>query len=260
MTDRPQSKLRSRLKELYYGTSRNAVRFQARWLIFDVILITFFLVAPFIERGAAFLAIDYLIAAILASDLIARGWAYGDLQRWLRRPLVWADLAVLLSLIVPAYAANLGFLRALRAYSLIHGNAFWRVVGQGRWSNTRAADTTKALVNLAIFIFMMSSLVHSAFAARVPSIRSFMDSLYFTVATLTTTGYGDIVLPGAGGRILSIFIMIGGVSLFFRLVQVTMRASKVRYPCPSCGLLRHEPDAVHCKACGAMLKIAHEND
>lgn len=87
-----------------------------------------------------------------------------------------------------------------------------------------------------------------------------MDSLYFTVTTLTTTGYGDIVLPGAGGRLLSIVIMIGGVSLFFRLVQVTMRTPKVRFDCKSCGLQRHEADAVHCKACGAPLRISHDND
>jgi voltage-gated potassium channel len=80
------------------------------------------------------------------------------------------------------------------------------------------------------------------------------------IRNLSTNGYGDIVLPGAWGKILSILIMIGGVSLFIRLVQVTMRASKVRHPCPECGLLRHDPDAIHCKACGARVRIPHDND
>lgn len=260
MTAHSGSLFRRRLRELYFGTSRPAVRFQSAWLVFDIILVVFFLTAPFVERGNAFLAADYTIAVILALDLAARAWAFHDLKRWLRRPLVWADLAVLVSLVVPAYAANLGFLRALRAYSLIHGNAFWRVIGGGRWVDTETADTAKAIVNLGVFVFMMSSLVHSAFAARVPTLQSFMDSLYFTVSTLTTTGYGDVVLPGFWGKALSIVIMIGGVSLFFRLVQVTMRAAKVRFPCPTCGLLRHEADAVHCKACGSILKIEHDNE
>lgn len=251
---------RARLHELYFGDSRDGIRFQALWLIFDVLLISFFVASPFIRDSAGFLTLDYLIAAALALDLIARAWAYGDLKAWLKRPLVWADLAVLASLVVPYYAANLGFLRILRAFSMVHGTAFWRVLGGGRWMNTDAADTVKAMTNLAVFIFMMAALVHSTFAARVPTIASFMDSLYFTVATLTTTGFGDIVLPGFWGRGLSIIIMIGGVSLFFRLIQVAMRTGKVRHACTRCGLLRHDPDAVHCKACGEQLNIAHDND
>lgn len=254
------SGIRAKTRELYFGTSKAAIRFQSTALIFDALLIVFFVVSPFIERGTALLAIDYLIAGVLAADLIARAWAYGDFERWILRPLVWADFAVLLSLVVPVYAANLGFLRVLRAYSLVNGQAFWRVVGGGRWLDTHVADTTRAAANLSVFIFMMTALVHTMFAARVPTLTSYMESLYFTVTTLSTTGYGDIVLPGFWGRAISIIIMIGGVSLFFRLVQVIIRTPKVRHACPSCGLLRHEPDAVHCKACGAAIRIEHDND
>jgi hypothetical protein len=128
-----------------------------------------------------YLIIDFCIAAVLALDLLARGWSYGNLRRWIRRPLVWADFAVLLSLLIPVYAANLGFLRILRAYSMIHGETFWRIIGGGRWANTQIAESTKAITNLCVFIFVMSSVVHAGFAARVPTIGSFMDSLYFTV-------------------------------------------------------------------------------
>lgn len=251
---------RARLQEFYFGSSPDAVRFQAVLLVLDLVLIAFFMASPFLERGTKFLVFDYCIAAVLALDLALRGWAYGDLRAWARRPLVWADFAVLLSLLVPVYAANLGFLRILRAYSLVHGKAFWRVVGGGRWIDTDFAETTRAVTNLLVFVFMMTGLVHTGFAARTPTLGSYVDSLYFTVTTLTTTGFGDITLPGAGGRLLSIIIMIGGVSLFFRLVQVTIRRPKVRFGCQSCGLQRHEVDAVHCKACGAPLRIRHEND
>ena len=251
------SPTRTLLNELYHGHSKPAVRFQAIWLIFDALLIAFFMASPFIERGATFLFIDYAIALVLALDLFARAWAYGSFSRWIARPIVWADFAVLISLVVPVYAANLGFLRILRAYSLVNGNSFWRLVGRN-W--LRYSETIKATTNLAVFIFMMTALVHALFAARVPEIRSYMDSLYFTVTSLTTTGYGDIILPGFWGRAISVVTMLGGVSLFFRLIQVAMRVSKVRYPCPSCGLQRHESDAVHCKACGHLLNIPHEND
>lgn len=254
------SRTRARLHELYHGRTPSAVRFQSAWLVFDILLIGFFAVSPFLERGSAYFAFDYAIAFVLGADLAARAWSYGDIRGWLRRPIVWVDFLVLVSLIVPAYAANLGFLRILRAYSLIHGQALWRVLGGGKWMGTDVAESAKAISNLIVFIFMMAALVHTAFAARVPELASFMDSLYFTVAALTTTGFGDVVLPGFWGRALSIVIMIGGVSLFFRLIQVVMRPHKVLHPCPTCGLQRHEHDAVHCKACGTPLHIVHKND
>lgn len=253
-------RLRRTLRELYFRATPRAIRFQAWLLVFDVVLIAFFMVSPFLERTPRFLIVDYCIAAVLALDLGARAWAFGDLRRWFMRPIVWADLAVLISLLAPAYAANLGFLRILRAYSLVNGRAFWRIAGGGRWKDTDFADTVKAAANLFVFIFMMSALVHTGFAARVPELSSYMESFYFTVTSLTTTGYGDIVLPGFWGRLVSIAIMIGGVTLFVRLAHVAMRTRKVRHPCPSCGLMRHEPDAVCCKACGTRLRIEHFNE
>jgi hypothetical protein len=43
-----------------------------------------------------------------------------------------------------------------------------------------------------------------------------------------------------------------------RLAQALFRPRKVRFPCSSCGLQRHDPDAVHCKACGVVLAIPDE--
>lgn len=81
------------------------------------------------------------------------------------------------------------------------------------------------------------------------------------MATLTTTGFGDITLLGSTtGELLSIGMMLVGITLFLRLAQAVFRPGKVVYPCPQCGLQRHEPDAVHCKACGHVLNIPNDND
>jgi voltage-gated potassium channel len=55
-----------------------------------------------------------------------------------------------------------------------------------------------------------------------------------------------------------VLIMIFGVSLFIRLAQTLFRPQKVHYECPKCGLSRHDPDAVHCKHCGAVVNIPTE--
>ena len=109
-----------------------------------------------------------------------------------------------------------------------------------------------------MFIFITSALVYVIEGHCHPKIGNFVDALYFTVSTLTTTGFGDITFEDLWGRLLSIFVMIADVGLFLRLVQTIFRPAKVTFECPACGLTRHEPDAVHCRHCGLVLHITTE--
>ena len=63
---------------------------------------------------------------------------------------------------------------------------------------------------------------------------------------------------GLAGELLSIAMMIIGITLFLRLAQALFRPEKVTFECPNCALMRHDPDAVHCKGCGAVLRIPDE--
>ncbi len=251
-------RLRPRLRALYHGTSRTAVRFRLAVLIVDLAIIAFFMAAPLLRgEGLIFYVIDYLIAAVLIADLAARASAYSNLRDWLRKPIVWIDLFVLGTLLFPPLMFNLGFLRVLRLWTLIHSDFFWRTIGR-RYDDTRVEEIVKALSSLVTFIFVATGFVYTSFMGRYEGISGYIDALYFTVTSLTTTGYGDILLPGDWGRIVSILIMLGGVTLFVRLGQTLLRPHKVRHPCDRCGLQTHDPDAVHCKACGNLLCIPDE--
>jgi voltage-gated potassium channel len=50
---------------------------------------------------------------------------------------------------------------------------------------------------------------------------SFLDSLYFTVVTIATVGYGDIFPVTAGGKVLAIFVIIIGIGTFLTLLTST---------------------------------------
>ena len=250
--------LRVRLRALYHGSSPGAVRFRVTLLIVDAAIIAFFIAAPLMhERGIGFYLIDYLIAAVLAVDLVMRALAYSDVKDWLKKPVVWADLLVLGTLLFPVLAVNFGFLRVLRLWSLVNSDFFWRTIGR-RYDDTRVEDIVKAVGALVTFVFVATGFVYATFTGRAEGIAGYVDALYFTVTSLTTTGYGDVLLPGAWGRLVSIVIMLVGVTLFVRLGQSLLQPRKVKFVCPQCALSRHDPDAIHCKACGAMLCIPDE--
>ena len=248
-------RLRARVRALYHGSSETAVRFRLAVLVIDLLIVGFFVAAPLLRSEAwVFYVIDYVIAFLLALDLAARAWAFSDVRAWLKKPIVWVDLFILATLLFPAWLFNLGFLRVLRLWTLINSDFFWRTVGR-RYDDTRVEDTTKAVVALVTFVFVATGFVYTSFMGRYEGITGYIDALYFTVTSLTTTGYGDILLPGNWGRLVSIVIMLVGVTLFVRLGQTLLMPHKVVYPCPTCGLQRHDPDAVHCKACGETLCI-----
>ncbi|MBL8770422.1 MAG: two pore domain potassium channel family protein [Phenylobacterium sp.] len=251
-------RLRVRLRELYLGKSPQAVRFRYGVLAIDIALIAFFIAAPFLrEMDAVFFTVDYLAAFILTIDIGARALTHVTLRDWLRRPSVWIDLFVLATLLFPLWLFNLAFLRVLRLWSLVHSDFFWETVGR-RYDETRWEEVGKTVATLVTFVFVVTGFVYASFARTHPGISGYVDALYFTMTALTTTGFGDITLPGTWGKLLTIVIMVSGITLFVRLAQTLIRPYKVRYPCPTCGLARHDPDAVHCKACGTILAIPND--
>lgn len=249
---------RALLRALYHGRSTVAVRFRTAWLVIDLAIIVFFLAAPLIRETPVFLTIDYILAGVLSLDLAARALAHpSGLLRFAARPSAWLDALILVTLMFPEQLANLGFLRALRLWTLVNSEVFWDTVLR-RYDDTRVEEITRAVAAMITFVFVMTGFVYTAFAGKPEGPEGWVDSLYFTITSLTTTGYGDVTLPGIWGKLLSIVIMVTGVTLFVRLAQAVFRPAKVSFRCPTCALLRHDPDAVHCKACGELLAIPDE--
>ncbi len=250
--------LRETLRKLYHGRTPAAIRFQLAVIVIDLAILAFFIATPVLQELPTFLWLDYSVAALLVVDIGARLLASSDIPRQLRQPTVWVDIFILLTLLFPALLANLGFLRMLRLWSLSRTGFLWRplpAVGLGEWR-----ETLHAVVNLLTFLFIVTGFVYTFFFRSAGGLDAYVDALYFTVATVTTTGFGDIVLPGVWGKLTSIVTMIIGISLFVRLAQSIFRPAKVFFPCPQCALQRHDPDAVHCKACGHVLKIPDEGN
>jgi voltage-gated potassium channel len=243
--------LRSRLRELYFGHTDLALRFQAILFVLDLVVVGFFIFNQFIEHGPWFWVVDICIAVFLLLDMLAKLYALGTVRRWLRYPSTWADLVVLATFAVPQY--NLGFLRILRLWSLVQSERFWNVLARGRFDDTYVEDVSKAVLTLVTFILLAAGAAQTLFLGQHPKLNNFVDALYFVVTSLTTTGYGDITIDSALGRLFSVALMIAGISLFFSIAQKVFAPPQKIVACSACGLDRHDSDAKYCKACGDVL-------
>jgi len=252
------SSLRERLQALYFGNDRRARRFRYGLIIFDVVIIGVFLLSSVASTQWWMIPLDLVIAFVLILDFSARLYAERDRRGYLLSISTAADLIVIVSLLLPFFIENLAFLRIARALRLLRSYHLLRDLRQDSPWFREHEDIIQRTVNLGVFIFIVTSVVYVTQHLVNPQISSYVDALYFTITTLTTTGFGDITLHGHGGRLLAVIIMVVGVGLFLRLLQAIFRPSKVRFECPDCGLLVHDIDAVHCKHCGRVLHIKDE--
>lgn len=250
-----EATLRSYLRKLYEGEGPTGDRFRYALLAFDLLTVAWLIASSFFERGPWHIQIDVAIGVVFLADFMAR-------LTISRKPLkefvsFWglADVLVIISLLFPIWGEGLAFLRVLRLYRVFHSPQTLDQLRADISGFRRHEIAIRAALNLMIFIFAMTSLVYQTQVGVNDDIQNYVDALYFTVTTLSTTGFGDITLVGNSGKLLSVAIMIVGISLFLRLVQVVLRPPKAHFPCPVCGLRRHDHDAVHCKACGTVLNI-----
>ncbi len=253
--------MKDTIRLLYTGRSRRAKRFRYALLAFDAITIVFFVITAPLPLTRELLIVDAVLGVLILADLLARFWISTNRPRLLRQAYVIGDLIVLASLVLaPFFGQTLAALRVLRALRLLHSYHVLRDLRRDNRFFRLHEDAIVAAVNLFVFIVLMTSLVFYLRAGDEPGLDSYIDALYFTVATLTTTGFGDIVMISSGGKLLSVVIMIVGVALFIRLARAIFAPAKIKYKCPECGLNRHDPDAIHCKHCGHDLKIETEGN
>ncbi|WP_376772053.1 potassium channel family protein [Phyllobacterium trifolii] len=248
------------ISELYEGNTNRAHRFRYALLAFDIATVLFVIGTSFLPRTQVVEWADTGIGLIILLDLVAR-FSTGEMtMRSIFRPSTLADFAAVFSFLAPLSGEGFGFLRILRTLRLLHT---YQVLARLRADFPfvrQHEDALIAVLNLLVFLFIMTGVVYETQHRTNAEIANYADALYFTVTALTTTGFGDITLEGTSGRLISVSIMIFGVTLFLRLAQVLFRPNKVRYLCSTCGLNRHDPDAVHCKACGAIVNIENEGE
>ena len=248
--------LKADLTRLYTGNTKTARRFRYGLIAFDVVTIfAFIAMAPF-PQSELVENVSFLFGLLILLDFMARLWIEQDRAMLLRRIYVIADIIVIISLMTsPFTEVNTAFLRILRGLRLVHS---YQLLGDLRRASTffyRNERTMIALINLFVFVFFTASFVFAVFAHETAGVAGYIDALYFTVSTLTTTGYGDITPTTPSWKLFSVVIMVVGVSLFVQLVRAIFQPAKVEQECERCGLLRHDPDAVHCKHCGDVVHI-----
>lgn len=165
------------------------------------------------------------------------------------------------------------YLLAIRAFRLIRifrvfklGKLLWQ--GQVLMASIRSSlpKITVFLVFILILVIILASIMYVIEGAANSGFSSIPKSMYWTIVTLTTVGYGDITPRTDFGQIIAAFIMLMGYAIIAVPTGIVtseiINKSKAKQEssqivdqaCRYCSKDGHDYDALYCKYCGERLK------
>jgi len=220
-------------------------------------------------RYGQLVRLEEAIALVFLAEYLLRLYGAPDRFAEFRNPYSLVDLVsilptlLVLLLPVPLVALNIGFLRVVRVVRVLR---FYRYTQDAEFFFGTVTEGTLRVARLVLTILVLltasAGLFYTAEVAANPRVSTFGDAFYYTVVTLTTVGFGDILPVTAAGRWVTVGSILTAIVVIPRQASRIIRAwtarEKVNVVCPDCGLAYHDPDASHCKACGHV--IYHEFD
>jgi voltage-gated potassium channel len=253
--------LKKPLRRIFYGRTVGTTFVNDILLVVNLAAVFMSIASFSMPTGRGFQYVEFAFGILFSIEYVLRFWVSRHKREYLFRLVNVVDVLVIFSLLTTVFVPNLAFFRVLRTLQILRAYKFYgKRFDHHNEFIYRNFEIVTASVNVVVFLFIMSTIVYIQQKPINDSIDSYLDALYFTIATVTTTGFGDITVVGAGGKLLSIIIMILGVTLFFRLIKSLFVPRQLYTICPSCGHDHHSLDAHYCNHCGHKIKNRFYSD
>ena len=173
-----------------------------------------------------------------------------------------AIIPTLLLMVAPALPAVIPFMRTIRVFRVFRMYRFLRFTADPHFFFGDITMLVLRVFRLAMTVFLIfftgSGFIWLAEHPVNDAIANFGDAFYYTVVTVTTVGFGDIIPATEAGRWLTLLMILSGIVLIpwhagQILRELVRYTDKKLVVCPRCGLRYHDRDASHCKACGHVI-------
>ncbi|MEX0717649.1 MAG: ion transporter [Planctomycetaceae bacterium] len=206
--------------------------------------------------GPFFIAFEAVSVAVFTVEYVARMSACGVVPRfrgvrgrvrYALTPMAIIDLLAVLPFYLPFVGIDLRFMRSLRLLRILRvaklGRYFRALNLLGDVVRKRRDELVVTTALLALLLVMAACLMYSFENEAQPDVFSDIPStMWWSVVTLTTVGYGDIYPVTAAGKICGAAVAILGIAFFAIPTGILgsgfveeMHRRKEVARCPHCG-------------------------
>lgn len=269
--DRPESVWRGKLHEIIFEAETPSGK------AFDIVLIlsiTLSIITVFLDSvqslhtqyGQTLYRIEWFFTILFSIEYIFRMISVRKPWKYITSFFGIVDLISIvptyISLFIPGsqYLMTVRILRLLRVFRVLKLTEYLLEM------RTITLALRASMKKIGVFLFAVLTVVviiGSMMYMIEGEANGFTDiptSIYWSIVTLTTVGYGDISPQTAVGKVLASLVMILGYGIIavptgivtVEISQVSKRAVNTNV-CPSCSLEGHDTDAKYCKYCGEKL-------
>ncbi len=243
-------------------------------IVASVFAICFYTVEPIrLRHEALIIRAEWLFTIIFTIEYLLRLSCVKHPLRYARSFYGIVDLLAVLPSYLELLLTGGGYLmlvRILRILRIFRVLKLRRYVGE---ADSLVAALRSSARKIFVFVFAVVTLVvifgsiMYLVEGKESGFTSIPRSIYWSVVTLTTVGYGDITPQTALGQFISAIIMIMGygiiavpTGIYAAELGHAIHRERLEAVCPACGAVDHDSDAAYCKKCGKALLHRHTDE
>lgn len=219
-----------------------------------------------IRYGFELALVEWIITIFFTLEYIARLLAVRRPARYAKSFYGIIDLLATLPNYIDLFFPGWHFLLALRAIRLLRIFRILKLAHFVGASNQLKIALLRSRNKIAVFLFTVIVLcvilgtIMYMLEGPENGFSSIPVSIYYTIVTLTTVGFGDITPQTASGQFLSMVIMILGYGIIAVPTGLVTAQLMSKQPvhtntqsCPNCSAGNHKDSANFCYNCGTHL-------
>ena len=218
-----------------------------------------------VEYSGLLYALEWVFTALFTIEYALRIYCVRHPARYARSFFGIVDLLSVLPTylsLVLVGSQQLIVIRVLRLLRIFRVFKLARYLGHANiLMSAMKSSTPKIIVFLGtvLTIVVIAGTAMFMIEGEATEFGSIPQSMYWAIVTVTTVGYGDVAPHTPAGKMLAACLMVLGYAIIAVPTGI-VSAELVQYgrqittrTCPACLEPGHDPDAVHCKHCGAGL-------
>jgi len=208
-----------------------------------------------------FIILEWTFTGIFLIEYVLRIYTTRNRWRYIFSFFGIVDLLAILPAFIAFFLVGAHSLIVIRSFRLLRVFRILKVNRYTRAGQTLSKAIQSSMAKIGVFLFAVVTIVVLVgtimylIEGEANGFVSIPKSIYWSIVTLTTVGYGDLTPQTAFGQFVSSLVMILGYAIIavptgIISVEIAKSSNQNTQVCPHCMESGHDDDAIFCKHCG----------